>query len=58
MFSREFEYTGYDKDSYWVYEDSATHGIDSIAVIKKTKKCHYQSGIKPNKQHQHPSRDM
>lgn len=28
-----FEYTCYDKGSYWVYEDSATHEIDSIAVI-------------------------
>ena len=30
-----FEYTCYDKGSYWVYEDSATHKIDSLLVITK-----------------------
>lgn len=33
-----FEYTCYAKGSYWVYEDSATHGIDSIAVITEPQK--------------------
>ena len=33
-----FEYTCYDKGSYWVYEDSATHGIDSISVITEPQK--------------------
>ena len=33
-----FEYTCYAKGSYWVYEDSATHGIDSIVVITKPEK--------------------
>ena len=30
-----FEYTCYDKGSYWIYEDSATHKIDSLVVITK-----------------------
>ncbi len=30
-----FEYTCYDKGSCWVYEDSATHKIDSLLVITK-----------------------
>ena len=34
-----FEYTCYDKGSYWVYEDSATHETDSIAVITKPEKA-------------------
>lgn len=33
-----FEYTCYAKGSYWVYEDSATREIDSIAVITQPKK--------------------
>lgn len=33
-----FEYTCYAKGSYWVYEDSATHGIDSISVITDPQK--------------------
>jgi hypothetical protein len=30
-----FEYTCYDKGSYWVYEDSATNEIDSLVVLSK-----------------------
>ena len=33
-----FDYTCYAKGSYWVYEDSATHRTDSIAVITEPQK--------------------
>ena len=49
-----FEYTCYAKGSYWVYEDSATHEIDSLIVITEPEKtrtgdepCHGStSGVK------------
>ena len=47
-----YEYCAFDSSSYWIYEDSATHQIDSVIASKKIEQVTKQttiSGVRSNK---------
>ena len=40
-----YEYCAFDSSSYWIYEDSATHQIDSVIASKKIEQVTKQTTI-------------